>query len=1506
MTQEPSSSIPPAGQTDYIYYAFVSYSHKDGKWAKWIQNALERYRLPAALRREAEKPLPIRIHPVFRDSTDLGVGKLAETLRKELDQSKYLIVVCSPNSARPNEEGKHWVNEEVARFCELGHADRIIPVIVGGTKDTAYCPKLLEEDILGLDATKHPKPRILNDLVAKILGLRPDELWRREERRLRARRRWRAFGASFIAAFLALGVYAALDSTRTVTRAFADYVDSYGLPEGRGPLSPEQVASGHVHYRFEFQGYRFGNSIHADSAEPSLLRALGWHRVLKRVVHSEAHRLLGRNEYDAIRRLQLNRPVVQTFEYGKDGRVEQIQASYSGGTKRDETHVTEHFRWIDAPRKSALVSFTDSKTKEIVCAPLAIQGFPGESGTGRGIFGWNILFDDHGRPLEMTFLDSSGHPSNGSDSDHPNSGLVFGTDQLGRISMIRTKGRADGVASGDALAVEYLREPARLEFRLHGQDGPQTVLLAEYDASGRPGTVRFPENKARRCILFTPHFGGNVWEGDYIPLEFRDVIMSRGAQVRNRMPSGWNSLFDGKGNETQRRFVDADGTPTMVDNGYAGWDSVYDGQNREIQRMVVGLDDRPIAVDAGPAGWKKEWSGDLVSFTYLDKELAPVLCRKEHFASMDSLFDEAGNIVKRTYKDASGRPYPQPDGHAGWEASYDSEGNETNRVFFGESLSPILLPEGFSGYSTAFDTRGHPVSRSFLGIGREPVVRHDGFHRWVKGYNLLGTETNCLFYGTGGQLVLIDPAHVDSRLLDDDGLLAKVGPIAGWWKEFSPGGELMAIGTVGTNGLPLLNEGGWAVKRFTAKGEVGFDSANTPIAHPLSTNIVCKTVGSSPFLKTSWYFREESGENCPANGTDGPYGVREWFDDSGWLTNKLFLAKDGTPFVTKDGYAGISHERISTSDGGRKVVTTWYDADRNPVVSKDVNCAIRVDVYDDWDYQTTTIDYDERGHLLETLPDEGAAYRTTEYIHVPGIMYASKCAFFGTNGLPVVGEKSGWASMTFDYDDHYSTVTYHYFGADGLPLQRPGGYWGYRVCEDPHENTTNTVFLDMAGKPVVSESLGYASCSKKYDYSWNSWDPKQTSEAYFDADGNLVAKKTGEAGWEDKFDDRGRQIERTYFGTNGKPVMTKYGFAVRKMFYDDSGVETNRLLLDADGKPVPPKKEKGSTKKKMVYSWKPHHDESGLLVLETYEAEDGTLGQDSLWSKTSSILYRYDEHGRETNRLYRGLQGQPVIRGRFPMETGVRSATAGRNWMGESGYSELRCRYTPDGLLAEKSFWGTNGAPLESSSGSHVIRYAYDATGAVTEERHFSTNGTPCVNQSGYHAKRISRNANGQAKVDYLDVDGCTELCEWQVGTVESADLQVFSPMPDIQPNDILVKKRYAHVFPLDEIIWYSLIEREEIFSLEEKWIDQMGIAAWLSVSMFARKGENGYDIHAFRQEVDSRRQRFGPPVLLLGVTANKKNTRLPVNDGEVFLQSLKEWLKDLNEDNIVDIRKSE
>lgn len=36
-----------ASQREDMFAAFISYSHKDAEWGRWVQRELERYRLPA-------------------------------------------------------------------------------------------------------------------------------------------------------------------------------------------------------------------------------------------------------------------------------------------------------------------------------------------------------------------------------------------------------------------------------------------------------------------------------------------------------------------------------------------------------------------------------------------------------------------------------------------------------------------------------------------------------------------------------------------------------------------------------------------------------------------------------------------------------------------------------------------------------------------------------------------------------------------------------------------------------------------------------------------------------------------------------------------------------------------------------------------------------------------------------------------------------------------------------------------------------------------------------------------------------------------------------------------------------------------------------------------------------------------------------------------------------------------------------------------------------------------
>jgi hypothetical protein len=109
----------------YRYYAFISYKREDEEWAKWLQHKLEHYKLPSNL--DGRTDLPKEIRPVFKDTSELTPGNLPEQISKALEQSKFLIVICSRRSAQ-----SEWVNKEVEAFKSLGKTENIIPFIIEG------------------------------------------------------------------------------------------------------------------------------------------------------------------------------------------------------------------------------------------------------------------------------------------------------------------------------------------------------------------------------------------------------------------------------------------------------------------------------------------------------------------------------------------------------------------------------------------------------------------------------------------------------------------------------------------------------------------------------------------------------------------------------------------------------------------------------------------------------------------------------------------------------------------------------------------------------------------------------------------------------------------------------------------------------------------------------------------------------------------------------------------------------------------------------------------------------------------------------------------------------------------------------------------------------------------------------------------------------------------------------------------------------------------------------
>jgi hypothetical protein len=204
------------------YWAFISYSHKDTAIADWLHQRLETYRVPKSLvgtpSREGE--VPSRIMPIFRDREELPTSsELGDNLQKSLQQSRYLIVICSPDAAK-----SRWVEEEVQAFKGWHGRDHVIALIARGAPnatdrgraDDECFPHSMRFDVNAANAPVQVEPvaadlrpegdgreRAFLKIAAGLLGVGFDDLYQREKRRQKRRQMMLAAAAIIAVAGIA-------------------------------------------------------------------------------------------------------------------------------------------------------------------------------------------------------------------------------------------------------------------------------------------------------------------------------------------------------------------------------------------------------------------------------------------------------------------------------------------------------------------------------------------------------------------------------------------------------------------------------------------------------------------------------------------------------------------------------------------------------------------------------------------------------------------------------------------------------------------------------------------------------------------------------------------------------------------------------------------------------------------------------------------------------------------------------------------------------------------------------------------------------------------------------------------------------------------------------------------------------------------------------------------------------------------------------------------------------
>lgn len=153
----------------YTYDAFISYRHTelDKFVAENLHKMLEAFRLPGNVAKKKTEGRT-RIERVFRDKEELPLtSNLEDPIMQALEQSEYLIVICSPRLRE-----SLWCRKEIETFIGMHGREKVLAVLIEGEPHQSFPEELLyiNETVQKPDGTTEVVKKPMEPLAADVRG----------------------------------------------------------------------------------------------------------------------------------------------------------------------------------------------------------------------------------------------------------------------------------------------------------------------------------------------------------------------------------------------------------------------------------------------------------------------------------------------------------------------------------------------------------------------------------------------------------------------------------------------------------------------------------------------------------------------------------------------------------------------------------------------------------------------------------------------------------------------------------------------------------------------------------------------------------------------------------------------------------------------------------------------------------------------------------------------------------------------------------------------------------------------------------------------------------------------------------------------------------------------------------------------------------------------------------------------------------------------------------------
>ena len=1124
-----SDRIDLKNEEGFSYFAFISYKSEDVAYARHLKRDLQAYRLPAKTHRK-HPDLSKRCTPVFLDKTDLTPGLLDEGLRSEVQSAKFIILICS----RHAHDNSTYLDHELQFFLDGGgDATRVIPFIVDPSSDVVNeCfPKRLaelcrEKNIVGANIHDDGWRTAVIKVIAAMLGIRREEL----ESADATRRRRNSIIAALLSAAILAGGFFSWNYFRTREIYYLDYAEVYGVPTGIRQLKKSEVNTIPAHYTIV--------------SSRGKVRELRYENAYGRPAE---HR-----NYD-----NFDRVSTMLYSYSDDGQLDRVtrQNAY-GGTVQvldyDGINVIDLKSYTGDAEEGFLVSSTSRLSARTTQIPLS--GLE-EAAAKSNVVRYLVYYDEHGYMRELHYA-SNGSNDVGADADGI-SGLRYARDELGRterVYYLAYKG-----SSGKALRTEDYQAMTKkngiagIAYRYNESDDLEEISFLGEMENPVLCEQKFSSHISRydgHCEIEEIYFGTDRQKSlnsngvASISREFNEkgnpvrtcCFGVDGQAVSNSLGYSIAAYEYENGFCVKTVFCDENGSPVMIQGGFAGYESEYDTLGTEIRRTFLGTDGKPVLCEEGYASVASYDTDRCIRLVCYGTDGEPIISKSGYAAAEGEYSD--GFLIRVSYYDKEGHLTVGKEGYAERRSRYE-DGNEASRSYYGSSGELCLCREGYAGFESEFNSRGEQTRIRYYGTDGEPILNQYGYAVKENRYDDRGNPIECRYYDTSEKLTIITYGYAITK------------------HEYDDRGNETAISFFDAEEEPILQMEGIA-RRESDYDERGNETerrfygadGNLILANGECAGWSSEYDEHGNEVRTAFFGLNREPVLCGI----GYAGWEKKYDDRGNCTETIYLGMHGQPTVTSDWY---TTERTEYDERGRQIQISYYDRDGAPVVSRA-------------GYAKATAAYDKRGNPTRrsyfdvhdepvVIPDGFAAYES--WYDEKG-NEVSVC-FFGADGRPTLC-REGYASIRMEYDERGNMIRQRYFGVDGDPIQTVEGYAEAVKDYDERGNRIMIQFFGTDGTRTLCND-GYFEADSEYDEYGNG-----IKTVFFGTDGEKTLCADGYAYWEEQFNERGDWLRLAYYGTANESVPGPEGYAEAVRTFDRNGRLVSRQYYDADGQPMFP------------------------------------------------------------------------------------------------------------------------------------------------------------------------------------------------------------------------------------------------------------------------------------------------------------------------------------------------